>query len=76
MMIDIKLGQFTKEELDLVRRKIKNRQAAGFDEIPLEVWKTRKFDDILVEYCDAEHKLNTIDKGMHPPFSLFPYSSE
>ena len=46
--LDIKLGPFTKEELDLVLRKIKNRKAAGLDEIPPEVWKTRQFDDILL----------------------------
>ena len=38
--LDIKLGPFTKEELELVLRKIKNRKAAGLDEIPPEVWKT------------------------------------
>ena len=32
--LDIKLGQFTQEELDSVLRKIKNRKAAGLDEIP------------------------------------------
>ena len=31
---DIKLGQFTREELDSVFRKIKNRKAVGLDEIP------------------------------------------
>ena len=46
--LDIKLGPFTQEELDSVRRKIKNRKAAGLDEIPPEVWKTRQFDDILL----------------------------
>ena len=45
--LDIKLGPFTQEELDSVLRKIKNRKAAGLDEIPPEVWKTRQFDDIL-----------------------------
>ena len=43
--LDIKLGPFTKEEFDSVLRKIKNRKAAGLDEIPPEVWKTRQFDD-------------------------------
>ena len=38
--LDIKLGQFTLEELDSVLRKIKNRKAAGL-EIPPEVQKTR-----------------------------------
>ena len=46
--LDIKLGPFTQEELDSVFRKIKNRKAAGLDEIPPEVWKTRQFDDILL----------------------------
>ena len=35
-----------KGELDAVLKIIKGRKAAGFDEIPPEVWKTRKFDDI------------------------------
>ena len=46
--LDIKLGQFLREELDLLLRKRKNSKAAGLDEIPLEEWKTRKFDDILL----------------------------
>ena len=50
--LDIKLGLFTKEELDSVLRKIKNRKAAGL-EIPPEVWKTRQFDDILLWQCNA-----------------------
>ena len=32
--LDIKLGPFTQEELDSVLRKIKDRKAAGLDEIP------------------------------------------
>ena len=32
--LDIKLGPFTQEELESVLRKIKNRKAAGLDEIP------------------------------------------
>ena len=31
--LDIKLGQFTQEELDSVQRKIKNRKAVALDEI-------------------------------------------
>ena len=46
--LDIKLGLFMPEELNSVLRKIKNRKAAGLDEIPPEVWKTRQFDDILL----------------------------
>ena len=51
--LDVKLGPFTKEELDSVLRRIKNRKAAGLDEIPPEVWKTRQFDDILLRQCNA-----------------------
>ena len=35
--LDIELGQFTQEELDSVLRKIKNRKAAGLNEVPPEV---------------------------------------
>ena len=51
--LDIKLGPFTQEELVSVLRKIKNRKAAGPDEIPPEVWKTRQFNDILLRHCNA-----------------------
>ena len=46
--LDIKLGPFTPEEHDPVLSKIKDRKAAGLNEIPPEVWKTRKFDDIML----------------------------
>ena len=62
--LDIKLGPFTQEELDSVLRKIKNRKAAGLDEIPLEVWKTRQFDDILLRHCNAVYNQNPIDRWM------------
>ena len=52
---------FTQEELDSVLRKIKNRKAAGLDEIPPEVWKTRQFDDILLRHCNAVYNQNPID---------------
>ena len=45
--LDIKLGPLT-QELDSVLRKIENRKAAGLDEIPPEVWKTRQFNKILL----------------------------
>ena len=62
--LDIKLGPFTQEELDSVLRKIKNRKAAGLDEIPPEVWKTRQFDDILLCHCNAVYNQNPIDRWM------------
>ena len=59
--LDIKIGPFTQEELDSVLRKIKNRKAAGLDEIPPEVWKTRQFDDILLRHCNEVYNQNPID---------------
>ena len=38
------------DELDVVLIKIKNKEVAGLDEIPPEVWKTRKLDDLLLRY--------------------------
>ena len=69
--LDIKLGPFTKEELNSVLKKIKNRKAAGLDEIPPEMWKTRQFDDILLRQCNAVYSQNRIErwmKGCIPPF--------
>ena len=68
---DIKLEQFMQEELDEARRKIKNRKAAGLDQIPPEVWKTRKIDDTTLRYFNAIYNQNTVDrwtKGCILPF--------
>ena len=49
---NIKLGQLMQEELNVVLGRIKNRKAAGLDEILTEAWKTRKFDHIyMVPAC-------------------------
>ena len=69
--LDIKLGQFILKEFDLVLRKNLYRKAAGLDEVPPDVWKTRKFDDILVQYCNTVYNQNTIErwtKGHILPF--------
>ena len=70
--LDIKLGAFTQEELDLVLRKIKNRKAAGLNEVPPEVWKTRKFNNILPPKCDAVYNQNPIDRWMKGCILPFP----
>ena len=70
--LDIKLGPFTQEELDSVLRKIKNRKAAGLDEISPEVWKTRQFDDILLRHCNAVYNQNPIDRWMKGCILPFP----
>ena len=70
--LDIKLGPFTKEELDSVLRKIRNRKAAGLDEILPEVWKTRQFDDILLRQCNAVYNQNKIERWMKGCILPFP----
>ena len=70
--LDIKLGPFTQEELDLVLRKIRNRKTAGLDEIPPGVWKTRQFDDILLRHCNTVYNQNPIDRWMKGCILPFP----
>ena len=70
--LDIKLGPFTKEELDSVLKKIKNKKAAGLDEISPEVWKTRQFDDILLRQCNAVYSENRIERWMTGCILPFP----
>ena len=72
----IKLGQFMQEQLDSVLRKIKNRKAAGLDEIPPEVMKTREFDDILLRLCNAVYNHNTIDRWTKGCILPFPKKGE
>ena len=40
--LNIKQGQFTEKEFDVVLKKIKSEKTASFDKRPLERWKTRK----------------------------------
>ena len=68
---DIKLGQFIQEELNVVLTKIKNTKAADLNKIPPGVWKTRKFNDLLLWYYNAVYNQNTIErwtKGCILPF--------
>ena len=46
--LDIKVRQFTEKELDILLTKLKSRKVAGCNEILPEVWKTKKFDDLLL----------------------------
>ena len=45
---DTKLRQFTQEKPNIIQREIENRKAAGLNDILPELWKTRKFDYILL----------------------------
>ena len=70
--LDIQPGQFTEKELNVALTKIKSRKTAGLDEIPPEVCKTRKFDDLHLRFCNAVYKHYTIEewtKGCIFPFS-------
>ena len=46
--LDIKPRQLMEEELDAVKKKIKSGKTTGLNKIHFEVWKTRKFDDMLL----------------------------
>ena len=70
--LDIKLRPFTREELDSVLRKIKNRKAAGLDEIPPEVRKTRLFGEILLRHCNAVYNQKPKDRWMKGCILPFP----
>ena len=50
------------EEFNIVQTQIKRRKTASLDKIPPEVWKTRKFDDLLLWVCNTLYKQITIEK--------------
>ena len=58
--LDIKLGPFTKEELDSVLKKIKNRKAAGLDEIPPQ--KCGRLENLTI-YCSGNATLSIVKIG-------------
>ena len=41
--LDIKLGPFTTNEIDIAIKNIKNGKATGLDEIPSKVWKIKTY---------------------------------
>ena len=51
----IKLGNFEEEELHEVLIKMKNAKAPGLDGIPPEVWKTKAFNEILLNLCNEAY---------------------
>ena len=66
--LDIKLGQFAEKELDAVQKKIKSSKSAGLTEMPPEVWKTKKFNNIF-QLCNTVQKWNTreMNKSLYLP---------
>ena len=59
------------EELDVVLKKIKSWKDSGVDEILPEVWKTRKFDDMLLQLRNAQYQQSTIENWMKDCILLF-----
>ena len=57
-------------------KKIQNKKAAGLDEIPPEVWKTRKFDDIVLRHCNPVYNQNPIDRWMTGCILPFPKKAD
>ena len=53
------------------KKKIKSRKATGLDEIPPEVWKTIKFNDIFLQSCNAVHRKHNreMNERQQPPLS-------
>ena len=58
--LPIKKGPFSEEELETVLKKLKNKKAPRLDEIPPEVWKTRRFNDILLKSCTSLYNQSSI----------------
>ena len=53
--LPIDTGSFTVDEVQKVLKKIMtNGKTPGLDEIPAEVWKTGRFNNILLEICHEQ----------------------
>ena len=70
--LPIKTGPFNGSELEVVLGKLKNKKAAGLDNIPPEVWKTQKFNDLLLHYCNEVYKGNIIESWTEGCILPFP----
>ena len=53
-------------------KKIKIEKGTSLDKILPDIWKTRKFDDLLLRYYNAVYNQNTIDKGTKGYVISFP----
>ena len=53
-------------------KKIKNNKAAGLDNIPPETWKTKAFDQILLQLCNDVYDGKPIDKWTENYILPFP----
>ena len=55
--LEIKTGPFNGFELDLVLKKLINKNAAELDGITPKIWKTGKFNDLLLYYCNEVYNV-------------------
>ena len=60
--LNIKLRQFTEEELDLHWRTCKSWKFTYLYEIPRKEWKTKRFDDIVLRLYYPVYKQSTTEK--------------
>ena len=72
LTLDVKTGHFSLDELDAVLKAIKSRKSPGLDNIPPEVWKTRKFDKILLGFCNSVYDNEPIQKWTQGCILPFP----
>lgn len=66
------MGNFTKDELADALKNIKNRKAAGLDNISPEVGKIQGFSDIFLDFCSAVYNQKSngeMDSELHFIFS-------
>ena len=70
--LNIKLGEFTMDELKRPLSKLKSKKAPGLDNIPPEVWKYCNFDNILLGFCNNVYNGNSIDKWTEGCILPFP----
>ena len=69
--LNIKKGPFSPDKLEVVLNKTKNRKTVGLDDIPLEVWETSHFNNILLQSCNAVYQQQEIQvwtEGCIMPF--------
>ena len=64
-----------KKEFNVRPTKINCREVSGLTKIPPELWKARKFDDILIRSCNAVYRQSTIEEWTKYCFRLFPKKS-
>ena len=68
-LLDFKLGKFIEEELHRKLKQIKNKKAADLDEIPPEIWKAKRFDDIVSD-PKAPFSVATTRRCRGGPYSI------